>query len=93
MYDDTSRKAAGDRLKAIRDIYDLTQEDFAARAGIPRNTYNQYEKGKRYPRRDHEIALADAWGMTIDWISRGREAGLPGWIIAKLPPRPTVKVA
>jgi transcriptional regulator with XRE-family HTH domain len=70
-------KAIGDRLEALREAFNVTQTEFAARAGIAQNTYNQYAKGKNLPRLDFAEKICDEYGVTLDWIYRGEQSGLP----------------
>lgn len=69
-------EAIGRRLSLTRQVTGLTQKDFSGRAKIARNTYNQYEKGKRVPRLDHAIALAETFELTLDWVYLGDPSGL-----------------
>lgn len=59
-----------------RQALGLAQGDFALRAGIAANTYNQYESGKNMPALDRAQALCDAYKLTLDWIYRGDQSGL-----------------
>lgn len=38
----------GIKLKDLRDLYELTQEDIAKVLNVARSTYNQYEQTIRY---------------------------------------------
>lgn len=60
-----------------REAFGLGQNEFARRAGIASNTYNQYEQGKNIPRLDIANQLCDQYGITLDWIYRGDASGLP----------------
>jgi len=74
--DDLSKSAVGERLRLTRQITGLDQGEFAGRAGIAPNTYNQIEKGKKYPSTEKAIALCEAYDLTLDWIYRGDPSGL-----------------
>ena len=65
------------RLIASREALGLSQADLCRRAGIARNTYNQWETAKGPPRIDQAMKLCDALGYTLDWIYRGDPSGLP----------------
>jgi transcriptional regulator with XRE-family HTH domain len=56
---------------------DLSQKDFAARAGLTQPHYNQVETGVRLIGVRAAIKLCDAHGLTLDWIYRGDPSGLP----------------
>ena len=72
-----------ERLVATRKAIGLRQSEFADRAGIGRNTYNQWEKGKR-PQLDYALILCDVYGLTLDWIYRGDPQGLPHGLAQRL---------
>lgn len=73
------------RLRATRAaLDDIKQAQFADGAGIARNTYNQWEKAKGRPSLDDAIKLADAYGLTLDWIYLGDASGLPLRIASRL---------
>ncbi len=66
----------GARLLLTRQALGLAQKEFAERAGLAANTYNQYESGKNVPALDRANALCDAYQLTLDWIYRGDPSGL-----------------
>lgn len=74
--DGRDAKAIGERLLLTRQALGLAQRDFADRAGLAANTYNQYETGKNVPALDRAHALCDAYAITMDWIYRGDPSSL-----------------
>ena len=72
----TSPEAAGIRLQFTREALGFAKGVFASSAGIPKNTYSQYESGKRVPRLDFALRLCDRYELTLDWIYRGDPSGL-----------------
>jgi transcriptional regulator with XRE-family HTH domain len=72
-----SLDAIAARLRATREAFGLGQNEFARRAGIASNTYNQYEQAKNLPRLDFVNKICDTYGVTLDWIYRGDTSGLP----------------
>jgi transcriptional regulator with XRE-family HTH domain len=72
-----SLDAIAARLRATRAVFGLAQYEFAERAGISGNTYNQYEQARNLPRLDFANQLCDTYGVTLDWIYRGDISGLP----------------
>jgi DNA-binding XRE family transcriptional regulator len=72
-----SLEAIAARLRATREAFALGQNEFARRAGIASNTYNQYEQAKNLPRLDLANQICDTFGVTLDWIYRGDPSGLP----------------
>jgi DNA-binding XRE family transcriptional regulator len=65
------------RLRMTREAFAMEQHEFADKAGIARNTYNQYEQGQRLPRLDIAVKLCEVYDLTLDWIFRGKLGGLP----------------
>jgi DNA-binding XRE family transcriptional regulator len=84
MKNTASLDAIARRLERTRVALDLSQSEFADKAGIARNTYNQWEKGKGRPQLDGAIALCNAYSLTLDWIYFGQMAGLPYQVASKL---------
>jgi transcriptional regulator with XRE-family HTH domain len=76
-HENRSFEAISRRLIATREAIGLKQSEFAKRAGIPINTYNQYEKAVSQPRLDYAYALCDTYDITLDWIYNGDPSGLP----------------
>lgn len=76
FFEGPSLEALGRRLSLTRRVYGLAQKDFCAKAGLPTNTYNQYEKGKKRPTIENAIALCEHYDLTLDWIYRGVTTGL-----------------
>ena len=54
----------------------MAQGEFAERAGISRNTYNQYEQGVNRPQLEAAFKLSDTYRLTLDWIYFGDPSGL-----------------
>lgn len=55
-------------LKELRESLGLTQEEFGKSVGVAKTTYNNYEKGERDPKSDFWIAVAQKYGVTIDYL-------------------------
>lgn len=83
-FDGTAIDAIAGRLRATREALGLNQTEFCARAGVARNTYNQWEKGKGRPDIDGAMALCRAFRITLDWIYFGDPSKLPNDIASKL---------
>jgi transcriptional regulator with XRE-family HTH domain len=71
-----SIEAIARRLIATRLAFGLTQLEFAVRAGVPGNTYNQYERAKSRPQLDYAVRICETYGVTLDWIYFGTPNGL-----------------
>ena len=72
-----SRAEIGRRLSLARAVIGSGQADFAGKAGIAQNTYNQYERGKKRPSIDNALKLCKTYMLTLDWIYRDDPSGLP----------------
>lgn len=79
-----SVEAIAKRLRATREALGINQAEFAERANIPNNTYNQYEQAKGRPSLDFAFKLRDTYGLTLDWIYDGDPSGLPHRIAKNL---------
>ena len=67
----------GVRLTRIRQGYsDLSQKAWAHKHGFSDTQYNNWEKGVRRIPVDDAERLCDAYGLTLDFIYRGRRDGL-----------------
>lgn len=55
-------------LKALRESLGMTQKEFAATLGIGVTTYNGYETGARDPKSEFWVAVAQKYGVTIDYL-------------------------
>jgi DNA-binding XRE family transcriptional regulator len=84
MKNKTDLDSIAHRLTMTRTALGLSQAEFADAAGIARNTYNQWERGKGRPQLDGAIALCRAFNLTLDWIYFGDMAGLSYQLAQKL---------
>lgn len=58
----------GDRLKALRQERKVFQRDLAALLGITLRAYQLYEGNNGYPTVPGLIALADYFGVSLDYL-------------------------
>lgn len=63
--DTTERKAAGARIRAVRECRGLSQEELSRRSGIPQESLSRMERGRRDPRLDTLRKLAEGCGLTL----------------------------
>lgn len=64
------------RLKQLRIAKGLTQKSVAEALSIARNTYNQYETGKRAPDIETFCRIASFFGVSVDYlVGRDEEMG------------------
>lgn len=61
-----------ERLKELREKKDISKKDLTDAVNIKYSTYANYESGTREPNSEVLIALANYYGVTIDYIM-GRE--------------------
>lgn len=60
-----------DRIKEIRKFFDLTQEKFADRLGVKRNTIANYEIGRNEPIDAVVSLICREFGVSEDWLRTG----------------------
>lgn len=58
----------GYRLKAMRELKDLTQAEVANEIGLSRERYNQYENSRRAPDYDTLLILANFFEVSTDYL-------------------------
>lgn len=68
----------GSRLRALRegDAPKLSQKAWAEKNGFNPTQYNNWEKGSRRIPVDNAEKLCDLYGLTLDFVYRGRRDGL-----------------
>lgn len=67
----------GARLKAIRAAFSvLGQREWADRNGFNFSQYNNWERGERRIPVESAEKLCETYGLTLDFIYRGRRDGL-----------------
>jgi transcriptional regulator with XRE-family HTH domain len=74
---ETALPEIAQRLTLARQATGLAQGEYAARAGVAFNTYNQYENAKKRPSIENAILLCQTHKLTLDWIYRGDPSSLP----------------
>lgn len=71
-------QAIGLRLKAIRQAEsDLNQKEWAVKHSFGVTQYNNWENGVRRINMDEAQRLCDLYGVSLDFIYRGRLSGVP----------------
>jgi transcriptional regulator with XRE-family HTH domain len=63
----------GTRLRDIRKARLMTQEQLHERAGVAVSTIVAIEHGKQFPRGETLRKLAEALGVTPEWLVIGRD--------------------
>ena len=64
----------GERIAQLRRRQGLSQAKLACALGLSTSTIAMYEQGRREPSVSILIALADALGVTIDYLLTGQPA-------------------
>jgi transcriptional regulator with XRE-family HTH domain len=65
----------GRRLRAIRELADITQEKLCELLGVDQSTYSKWERGKRVPDVLVLTAFAARFRTTLDFIFTGSPVG------------------
>lgn len=60
-----------ERLKKLRKVLDLTQQEFADRIGIKRNSFANYETGRNTPIDAIIISICREFNVSEDWLRDG----------------------
>lgn len=87
-YDQVWLDQVGDRLNEARKALQLDHADMARAAGISLQRWSNYTNKHRPLSVDIAIALCNRYGLTLDWIYRGRPEGLPLALAERLAPKP-----
>jgi transcriptional regulator with XRE-family HTH domain len=58
----------GDKIKELREIHKITQEELANIMGLTRSTIYKYERNERYPDIGTITRMAEYFGVTIDYL-------------------------
>lgn len=61
------------RIKAIRDHFNLNQEEFGERIGVKRSTITNYETGSRVPLDTVIVSICKEFGVSRAWLESGVE--------------------
>ena len=77
MANDPIYKDIGERLVCVRvGFSSLNKSEWAARHTFNQSQYFSWEQGKRRITVDEAQKLSDLYGLSLDWIYRGRVDGL-----------------
>ena len=63
--------AVGERIRQLRESKGWKQSDLGARVGVSRAAIGYYETGTRTPPYATLIGIADAFGVSTDYILKG----------------------
>ena len=62
-----------ERLKQLRTVAGMTQQDVARLLGVDRTTYVKYENGNSDPSTATLVRLADYFGVSVDYLIGKKE--------------------
>ena len=71
MQPNRTLRALASRIKELRDRKGISQEELAHRAGLSRTGMGFLETGKRWPRFDTLMKVADGLNITLDELLKG----------------------
>ena len=71
MQPNRTLRALANRIKELRDRKGISQEELAHRAGLSRTGMGFLETGKRWPRLDTLMKVADGLNITLDELFKG----------------------
>ena len=71
MQPNRTLRALAIRIKELRDQKGISQEELAHRAGLSRTGMGFVETGKRWPRLDTLMKVADGLNITVDELLKG----------------------
>jgi transcriptional regulator with XRE-family HTH domain len=71
MQPNRTLRALANRIKELRDQKGISQEELAHRAGLSRTGMGFLETGKRWPRLDTLMKVADGLNITLDELFKG----------------------
>jgi len=71
MQPNRTLRALAIRIKELRDQKGISQEELAHRAGLSRTGMGFVETGKRWPRLDTLMKVADGLNITLDELLKG----------------------
>lgn len=61
----------GDRLKQLRKALNLTQQEFADRIGVKRNSFANYETGRNTPIDAIIVSICREFNVNEEWLRTG----------------------
>ena len=62
-----------ERMKKLRKALDITQQEFADKIGIKRNSYANYETGRNVPIDAIIVSICREFNVNEDWLRNGNE--------------------
>ncbi|TMV14426.1 helix-turn-helix domain-containing protein [Arenibacterium halophilum] len=72
------------RVRNVREAYGMASGDFARSIGVDPSSYSKIEKGTKPLKMEMGVAVCEAYGVTLDYIYRGRLGDLPEKVLRHL---------
>src|SRR6478735_4720954 len=74
----TMEQHAGQRIRNLRQFYNLSVKEFSSRCGLSHVAIFHLENGKTFrPHKSSLVRIASAYGTTLDWLLNGEAEMLP----------------
>jgi transcriptional regulator with XRE-family HTH domain len=74
----------GQRLEAVREALGLQKGEFAQSFDVDPSSYSKIIKGEKPLKADMAFMIAEKWGISMDYLYRGRLSDLPASVAEKL---------
>ena len=71
------------RLRVVREAFGMNSGDFAQSIGVDASSYSKIEAGKKPLKMEMGYSVAEAYGVSMDYLYRGRLTDLPERIAAQ----------
>lgn len=79
-----SKRDTGRRIKLLRRIHSIRQEDLAGDLSATTNQIKQWEIGRASPPPDYVGLMMERFGVTSDWIYYGKVDGLSAAVLREI---------
>jgi transcriptional regulator with XRE-family HTH domain len=70
-------EGVGHRLEALRLALEMQRNEFAESFGLDPSSYTKTADGNKTLRSEAGFAISERWGVSMDYIYRGRLSDLP----------------
>jgi len=70
-------RAVGRRLAALREYHEMIPAHFADSVSIDRTSYGRIERGEKPLKAEMAYRIAERYGVSMDFLYRGRLTELP----------------
>lgn len=74
----------GHRLEAVREALGLQKGEFAQSFDVDPSSYSKIIQGEKPLKADMAFIIAEKWGVSMDYLYRGRLNDLPANLAEKL---------